>query len=145
MNATAEDLSVPTAVSSRMHVSRALYFRDFDFPKWIEPPARCELMIAATPRSGSSAFCLELWRTGVLGAPLEYANFGILEKIGRWMKRNGEMTEYWREVQSVRTGANGVFSYKFFISLESTDFEATFHRLSGAPDPGVAGIVPVPV
>ena len=29
--------------------------------------------------------------------------------------------------------------------LESTDFEAIFHRLSGAPDPGVAGRELVPV
>jgi LPS sulfotransferase NodH len=100
--------------AGRVHLSRALYMPEYDFQPREEAPS-AEVMIAATPRSGSTAFCLSLWRTGLLGAPLEYANFGVQDRIGRWARKSGEAWRYWDEIKRARTGPNGVFSYKFFI------------------------------
>lgn len=74
-------------------------------------------MIAALPRSGSTAFCLDLWRTGFLGAPLEYANLYLMNQIAdpRWKKLLHREQVFWRELRRVRTGPNGVFSYKFLV------------------------------
>jgi hypothetical protein len=93
--------------STGVHVSTALYCEEYDFQSRLAPPAT-ELMVAATPRSGSTAFCLELWRTGVLGAPLEYANFELLGRIQRWKTAHERVTQYWRELQGLRTSTNGV-------------------------------------
>jgi LPS sulfotransferase NodH len=72
-------------------------------------------MIAALPRSGSTAFCLDLWRTGLLGAPLEYTNLELMREDRRWRKLLRRELHFWRELQRLRTGPNGVFSYKFFV------------------------------
>jgi LPS sulfotransferase NodH len=72
-------------------------------------------MIAALPRSGSTAFCLDLWRTGLLGAPLEYTNLALIEHEPRWKTLLRRETLFWQELQRLRTGPNGVFSYKFFV------------------------------
>src|SRR5579859_1258482 len=100
--------------AGRVHLSRTLYMPEYDFQPREQAPS-AEVMIAATPRSGSTTFCLSLWRTGVLGAPLEYANSGVQDRIGRWSRKLGEAGRYWDEIKRVRTGPNGVFSYKFFI------------------------------
>jgi len=68
---------------NELHISAKHYTKVFDFDKYIDDP-KIQLMIAATPRSGSTAFCLELWKTGLLGAPLEYANLNIIRKVPRW-------------------------------------------------------------
>src|SRR5262245_60646267 len=39
-----------------------------------EGPPRLVYIVAATPRSGSTLLCRELWSTGLLGAPYEYLN-----------------------------------------------------------------------
>ena len=96
-----------------MHISVRLYTREFDFPVRKGPPI-IQLMIATLPRSGSSAFCLELWRTGVLGAPLEYTNPKMATSTPRWRELLRHEMKYWKALQRVRTGPNGVFSYKFF-------------------------------
>ena len=90
------------------------YTREFDFPYRHARPA-IQLMIATLPRSGSTAFCLELWRTGLLGAPLEYTNLRWMDQDLRWSKLLRREAEFWRVLQGVRTGPNGVFSYKFFV------------------------------
>ncbi|MDA8349799.1 MAG: Stf0 family sulfotransferase [Pseudomonadota bacterium] len=72
-------------------------------------------MIATVPRSGSTAFCLELWRTGLLGAPLEYTNLELMNQDPRWRKLLRRELQFWRELQRLRTGTNGVFAYKFFV------------------------------
>ena len=98
-----------------MHVSELLYTTRFDFPSHRHARPTIQLMIATVPRSGSTAFCLELWRTGLLGAPLEYTNLKMVNQDIRWKKLLRRESEYWRVLQSVRTGLNGVFSYKFFV------------------------------
>lgn len=105
----------------------ALYGEDHDLDHREAPPS-VRLMIATLPRSGSTAFGLSLWSTGVLGAPLEYAHAtyagGIRERLGTGRSFAG----FWREVQRRRTSANGVFSYKMFqsdlMALARRDFAA---------------------
>lgn len=97
-----------------MHVTDLLYTRSFDFPIRHARPTT-QLMIATVPRAGSTAFCLELWRTGLLGAPLEYTNLKMVGRDNRWKRLLRRELEYWRILQRVRTGPNGVFSYKFFV------------------------------
>jgi len=87
----------------------------YDYPP-IEGSPRLQLMIASIPRSGSTAFCNDLWNTGALGAPTEYLNLKWLEKQGRWGSETRDLLEYWRALQTVRTSPNGVFSYKMFVS-----------------------------
>lgn len=96
------------------HTSLLLYSRAFDFPRRFGAPLK-QLMIAAVPRSGSTAFCLELWRTGMLGAPLEYLNSEFVSRETRWRKLQRGDVKCWKELQCVRTATNGVFSYKFFV------------------------------
>jgi len=107
-------IETPNSVceDGEMHVASTLYLSRFDFATRKDAPTS-ELMVAGIPRSGSTAFCLELWRTGVLGAPLEYANFNILKGVARWQAN--DKSKYWKELQAVRTSANGVFAYKFFV------------------------------
>jgi trehalose 2-sulfotransferase len=99
-----------------MHTVSLLFTRRFDFPLRHGRPAK-QLMIAAVPRAGSTAFCLDLWRTGLLGAPLEYANLYLMNQIpdARWKKLLRREPVFWRELQRVRTAPNGVFSYKFLV------------------------------
>ncbi len=101
-------------VSEPMHVSDLLYTSRFDFPSRRAWPT-IQLMVATVPRSGSTAFCLELWRTGLLGAPLEYANLKMMNHDVRWKAALRRESDYWRLLQRARTGPNGVFSYKFFV------------------------------
>ena len=49
------------------------YEGKFDFPGRGTPPA-ITYMLATVPRSGSSYLSHLLWRTGCLGAPIEYLN-----------------------------------------------------------------------
>lgn len=97
-----------------MHIASLLYTESFDFPSRFGPPVK-HLMIATLPRSGSTAFCLDLWRTGLLGAPLEYTNLELMQEDRRWRKLLRRELHFWKELQRVRTGQNGVFSYKFFV------------------------------
>jgi LPS sulfotransferase NodH len=97
-----------------MHNSSLIYTSRFDFPWWNGLP-RKQLMIASVPRSGSTAFCVALWRTGLLGAPLEYLNFPLIAMDPRWSKLLRHERKFWRELRGARTGLNGVFSYKFFV------------------------------
>lgn len=97
-----------------MHISSLLYTSPFDFSCRYGPPLK-QLMVAALPRSGSTALCLDLWRTGLLGAPLEYTNLKWLQEDRRWRKLLRREAQFWKELQRLRTGQNGVFSYKFFV------------------------------
>lgn len=97
-----------------MHISVRLYTEEFDFPRRKGAPSM-QVMIATMPRSGSTAFCLELWRTGLLGAPLEYTNPKMATSTPRWTALLQRELKYWKALQRVRTGPNGVFSYKFFV------------------------------
>jgi LPS sulfotransferase NodH len=90
-----------------------LFGTAYDFPESGGSPTR-ELMMAATPRSGSTAFSLCLWETGRLGSPLEYLNLDLVSRFPRWAKELSDPVLYWDHVQRVRTSPNGVFSYKMF-------------------------------
>ena len=84
-----------------------------DFPRREEGP-KIQYMLATSPRCGSTYVALLLWRSGVLGAPMEYLNFdninGIVDRLG-----NGCISSYWEEVRRVRASPNGVFGYKIFF------------------------------
>lgn len=100
-----------------VHVVRRLYSAAFDLPPRREPPG-VSYMIATTPRSGSTHFCIQMWRTGVFGAPMEYINLGNVEDMVQRLG-GGNVARYWEELQRVRTTPNGVFGYKAFV----TNFE----------------------
>lgn len=90
-----------------------LYSEAYDLPtRSTEPEKR--YMVATMPRSGSTHFCIQLWRQGVFGAPLEYINLprleGLIDRLG-----GGDIQRYWRAVQRVRATPNGVFGYKTFV------------------------------
>lgn len=91
--------------------SRA-YGREYDFPAWSGRPLR-NIIIAALPRTGSTLLSALMWRTAVLGAPLEYLNFGMHK--GRLGVFNDDINAYWRSLWRRRTSPNGVFSWKIFI------------------------------
>lgn len=98
-----------------MHIVNSLFSKEYDFAASTAP--RLELMIATLPRAGSTYFCIELWKTGLLGAPLEYANFGLAKVMRERLSGIEDPVEYWRQVQRLRTGGNGVFSYKMFMNM----------------------------
>lgn len=113
------NLARRTICRPRPSRARELYGSEFDFPNFDTLPRR-EYMLAALPRSGSTFLAMEMWRTGVMGAPMEYLNALFASIIGhRLMIRNinEEMLTYWSGVKRLRTSANGVFGYKMFISF----------------------------
>ena len=99
-----------------MSIALSLLESRFDFPEYHKAPAS-EVMVAAIPRSGSTMFCLELWESGVLGAPMEYLNFRLMENSERWQSLIASPVEYWNHLQKVRTSPNGIFSYKMFPTV----------------------------
>lgn len=95
-----------------MHHVSSLYLAPYDFPRR-DPIPKKSYALAAIPRTGSTLLAMELWRTGVLGAPMEYLNFRGVRRMRQ--RFAGDITRYWREVQSLRTSPNGVFGVKMFI------------------------------
>jgi LPS sulfotransferase NodH len=93
------------------------YEGKFDFPGRSPGIA---YMLATVPRTGSSFLSHVLWRTGCLGAPLEYLNF---DKDGPYFFAHdapGEQDILWRSVLRRRTSPNGVFGVKCFpMQLEA--------------------------
>jgi len=93
------------------------YEGKFDFPG-----RRPELayLLATVPRTGSSFLSHVLWRTGCLGAPLEYLNF---DKAGPYFfahEAPDQQDWLWRSVLTRRTSPNGVFGVKCFpMQLEA--------------------------
>ncbi|HEX4738195.1 MAG TPA: Stf0 family sulfotransferase [Allosphingosinicella sp.] len=89
------------------------YEGKFDFPRRAAPP-ELVYMLASIPRTGSTYVSHLLWRTGCLGAPLEYLNF---EPSGPYFfaARSAEnQTRLWRSLLHRRTSPNGVFGIKVF-------------------------------
>lgn len=90
----------------------SFYSAAYDLPAPVSVPLR-SIMLAVTPRSGSTYVGLELWRTGQFGVPLEYLNpvrrIDMLSRVA-----NGDCSAYWQEVKKRRTSANGIFSCKAF-------------------------------
>ncbi len=93
------------------------YEGKFDFPGRAPEIA---YLLATVPRTGSSFLSHVLWRTGCLGAPLEYLNF---DKDGPYFFAHdapGQQDWLWRSVLRRRTSPNGVFGVKCFpMQLEA--------------------------
>jgi trehalose 2-sulfotransferase len=75
-------------------------------------PLRRSYIIASSSRSGSSHLCLSLWRTGLLGAPAEYLNSGILLPILVNRLSASSHADYVVKLLARRTSRNGVFGMK---------------------------------
>ena len=97
-----------------MHVVNRLYEEEFDFPLRDEEPM-ITYAIATVPRTGSTHFATVLWRSGVLGAPMEYPNVRTVQRIIQRLGR-GNIVAYWKELKRRRTSPNGVFGYKLFVN-----------------------------
>lgn len=97
------------------HTINSLMTDRYDWPVFDSMPP-IQYMVATIPRTGSTALCIDLWNSGLLGAPMEYLNLKLIETYGRWGKKITDIPTYWRAIQSVRTSPNGVFGYKMFIS-----------------------------
>jgi LPS sulfotransferase NodH len=89
------------------------YEGKFDFPRRTAEPD-IVYMLASIPRTGSTYLSHALWRTGCLGAPLEYLNF---EKTGPYFfaSHSAEnQMRLWTSLLHRRTSPNGVFGFKCF-------------------------------
>ena len=87
------------------------YEGKFDFPDGGRRP-EIVYLLAGVPRSGSTFLSHLLWRSGCLGAPLEYLNF---DGPYAFAAKSAELqNELWRSVLRRRTSPNGVFGFKCF-------------------------------
>ena len=89
------------------------YEGKFDFPVRREPP-EITYLLASVPRAGSTHFSHVLWRTGCLGAPLEYLNFEPAGPYGFASTSAAAQLNLWRSVMRRRCSPNGVFGLKAF-------------------------------
>jgi len=89
------------------------YEAEFDFPFHSSPPSR-PYLLASVPRSGSTYVSHLFWRTGCLGAPLEYCNFEPTGPYGHASQSTVEQQRLWRAALRRRTSPNGVFGLKGF-------------------------------
>lgn len=89
------------------------YEERYDFPVRSEPPARLYLL-ATVPRTGSTFVSHLLWRSGCLGAPLEYLNFLPGSPYAFAHGSPERQTALWRSALDRRTSPNGVFGVKCF-------------------------------
>jgi len=72
-------------------------------------------IVAASYRCGSTFFCSQLWRTGVLGAPGEYLNVGEGRRLRDVMMRRLRVASpegYFAKLLGCRTSKNGIFGMK---------------------------------
>ena len=95
------------------------YEAKFDFPPREVAPTR-PYLLATVPRSGSTFLSHALWRTGSLGAPLEYLNFDPAGPYGHASASRPAQARLWHSALRHRTSPNGVFGLKGF----PTQFEA---------------------
>src|SRR6476646_5101707 len=89
------------------------YEGKFDFPPRPQGPDLTYLL-ASVPRAGSTYFSHLLWRTGCLGAPLEYLNFEPAGPYGFAAESPQLQRQLWRSVLRRRCSPNGVFGLKAF-------------------------------
>lgn len=97
------------------------YEERFDFPYRSQPPVRA-YMLATVPRTGSTYVSHLLWRSGCLGAPLEYLNFLPGSPYSFAHGQPEKQTALWRSVLHRRTSPNGVFGLKCF-SLQMRELQ----------------------
>ncbi len=89
----------------------------WDFPDRA-PPDR-PYLLATVPRTGSTFVSHLLWRSGCLGAPLEYLNFEPSGPYGHASASPQLQRELWENALRRRTSPNGVFGLKAFpLQLE---------------------------
>jgi LPS sulfotransferase NodH len=89
------------------------YEAKYDFPERPGPPDKL-YMLASVPRSGSTFLSHLLWRSGCLGAPLEYLNFVPAGPYGFAHGAPDRQAALWRSALHRRTSPNGVFGAKCF-------------------------------
>lgn len=89
------------------------YEERYDFPHREAPPERV-YMLATVPRTGSTYVSHLLWRSGGLGAPLEYLNFLPGSPYASAHGQPERQTALWRAALRRRTSPNGVFGVKCF-------------------------------
>lgn len=89
------------------------YEGKYDFAPRREPPQQTYLL-ASIPRAGSTYLSHLLWRTGQLGAPLEYLNFEPEGPYGFAATSVDLQLELWHSVVRRRCSPNGVFGLKAF-------------------------------
>jgi LPS sulfotransferase NodH len=89
------------------------YEGKYDFPPCARAP-EVAYLLASVPRAGSTYFSHVLWRTGCLGAPLEYLNFDPAGPYFFAAKSADAQLNLWRSVLKRRTSPNGVFGLKAF-------------------------------
>src|SRR5438445_9241334 len=87
------------------------YEGKFDFRRRVAAPD-IPYMLASLPRSGSTWFSHLLWRTGCLGAPLEYLNFEAAGPYYFAASSPDVQRQLWECLAHRRTSANGVFGVK---------------------------------
>jgi trehalose 2-sulfotransferase len=104
--AIARDLENPAPIRNWMG-------RELDFPD--SAPLRKSYVVASSYRCGSTFFCSELWRTGILGAPAEYLNIGegrMLRDVMAMRLQASSPEDYFVKLLARRTSRNGVFGMK---------------------------------
>jgi trehalose 2-sulfotransferase len=89
------------------------YEAKFDFPARDTAPER-PYLLATMPRSGSTYLSHVLWKTGCLGAPLEYLNFDPAGPYGHASASPVAQQKLWLAALRDRTSPNGVFGLKAF-------------------------------
>jgi trehalose 2-sulfotransferase len=89
------------------------YEGKFDFPLRSDAP-EIAYLLASVPRAGSTYFSHALWRTGCLGAPLEYLNFDPAGPYSFAAQAPAAQLQLWRSVLRRRCSRNGVFGLKAF-------------------------------
>ena len=89
------------------------YEGKFDFPRRVDGPD-VTYLLASVPRAGSTRFSHHLWRTGCLGAPLEYLNFLSGSPYGFAANSPDVQLQLWHSVLRRRCAPNGVFGLKAF-------------------------------
>jgi len=90
------------------------YEKKYDFPVSPNGPRRAYLL-ASVPRAGSTLFSHLLWRTGCLGAPLEYLNFQPTGPYGFAASSADAQHRLWCSALLRRSSPNGVFGLKAFV------------------------------
>ena len=89
------------------------YEERYDF-HYREAAPELPYLLATVPRTGSTYVSHLLWRSGCLGAPLEYLNFLPGSPFAFAHRQSLKQTELWRSVLHRRTSPNGVFGVKCF-------------------------------
>jgi len=95
------------------------YEGKFDFRRRVAAPD-IPYMLASLPRSGSTWFSHLLWRTGCLGAPLEYLNFEAAGPYYFAARSPAVQRQLWECLAHRRTSPNGVFGVKCFAAQLET-------------------------